>query len=212
QNIPQGTYGNIVSLSNGNKIVRWKFNYSAWHLFGNMLESFPVTQIDKSESISSSSGDTIISRIRDILQLLQTILTYAPNLVKPFIEHLEAREEIIKYYADFPSIIFAVIKHSFRLLNKMNHDEIELIACCLRCLRALLPHFGNEICSYLKQSKLLPEIVTTGGTINYTQSIDQLQYLLMERECIFGNYPVTLAFLDLVIRILGNIEQVPDTE
>ncbi|CAG8529622.1 3105_t:CDS:2, partial [Racocetra fulgida] len=212
--IPQGTYGNIVSLTNGNKIVRWKFNYSAWHLFGNMLESFPVTQIDKSESISPSSGDTILSRIRDILQLLQTILTYAPNLVKPFIEHLEAREETIKYYADFPSIIFAVIKHSFHLLNKMNHDEIELIACCLRCLRALLPHFGNEICSYLKQSKLLPEIVTTGETINYTQSIDQLQYLLMERECIFGNYPVTLAFLDLVIRILGNIEQVelvPDT-
>ncbi|KAF0429033.1 nucleoporin subcomplex protein binding to Pom34-domain-containing protein [Gigaspora margarita] len=213
--IPQGTYGNIVSLTNGNNIVRWKFNYSAWHLFANMLESFPMTQVDKPGSISSLSEDTIISRIRDILQLLHTVLTYAPNLVKPFIEHLESREEIIRYYTDFPSIIFAVIKHGFRFLNKTSHDEIELIACCLRCLKALLPHFGNEICSYLKHSRLLPEIVTTEGAISYAQSIDQLQYLLMERECISGTYPVTLAFLDLVICILSNIEQVelvPDTE
>ncbi|CAG8491373.1 9639_t:CDS:2 [Acaulospora morrowiae] len=200
--IPQGTCGNVVSLVNGEKIVRWKINYSAWQLFIGMLESFPLSEIED----ISTDDDTRISRIREILQLINTMLINAPGLVEPMVEHLDSFKEMNEPNKDLSEIIFEVIKNVLDV-SRISSGEIELVANGFKCLKALLPYFGKKIILYLKQSSLLPNESANDLMADDVQSIDQLQYLLMEKECVSGSYPVTIAFLDLVIGILSNVER-----
>ncbi|RHZ46308.1 hypothetical protein Glove_627g46 [Diversispora epigaea] len=205
--IPQGTIGNVVSIVNEKRIVRWKFKYSVWHLLIGMLESFPFTENGEiSDSTFFSFGETKISRIWDILRLLNTVLINAPELVRPLMTHLGAYQEIGKPINDLSEIIFRVIKNVLDV-SRISHDEVNLIASGLRCLKALLPHFGRQIMLNFKQSRLLPRAPETDWIVNEIQSTDQLQYLLIEKECVLGSYPVTTAFLDLVIDMLNNVER-----
>ncbi|KAL1921256.1 uncharacterized protein VTP21DRAFT_10972 [Calcarisporiella thermophila] len=180
--IPAGTIGQIVSMPDEPLIVHWDFAYSGIQLFLNMIDAFLETSPLPSDSTDDSKVS--IEMVTDIVEVLSGSLSHGSEL------NIVTDE----MHSEFILRIFPLLT---RCATTSPLPQ-KLVAGCVRCLTYSVPRSPNLIWSYLQQTSVI------GGLKRIDSRQGSIQKLITSIERDYGNYPVTIAFLDLVAALLDD--------
>jgi hypothetical protein len=199
--IPENTAGYVIEQINGNKLVQWKIKYSGWQLFMEMLQSFPLIQgRNPFDYDPTLTDDPTTLRIKEILQLLYSLLSNSPDLIEKILGHLKTCFQDNKPHNDLAFTIFAIIEY---IMNNVP-DALDFVTAGLQCVKVLLPYFNSRIVTYLLKSGFLP--TSNDWMDDNSQFICKLHHLLLQQECVGGRYPITIAVLDLAIEFFSHVD------
>ncbi|KAG0005262.1 hypothetical protein BGZ80_001288 [Entomortierella chlamydospora] len=194
--LPARIHGSLISGENAAHIVQWKRETSGWNLCLTMLDAFRQTNVDD----YSPSSCVELSHVKAILDLSQSAF-----------RHRGVTAELINFFIDGECktspipIIFAILDQCSRFQN----PPLDVIASCLTCLTWLCETYAQDVWLYLRQASFLPSVITT--TVQFT-GLDRVQTsglahtILTRFECTQGDYSVTLAFLELVQKLISNAQ------
>ncbi|GJJ70026.1 nuclear pore complex protein Nup188 [Entomortierella parvispora] len=193
--LPSGMTGHLISGENAAHIIQWNHQKSGWDLIYAALESFRLTNQDEYSPDSSVE----IKHVEAIMKFLQAFFSKraaATAIMESF--ERDGRTSIIP-------TIFAVLDQC----SKFQKTPLGVIASCVSCLSGLCDSYVQDVWLLLKQSAFLPSIITT--TVQFTgasrvQTSGLAYTILVGTECMQGNYSVTLAFLDLILRLSRNAQ------
>ncbi|KAF9115457.1 hypothetical protein BGX27_007710 [Mortierella sp. AM989] len=194
--LPARIHGNLISGENAAHIVQWKRETSGWNLCLTMLDAFRQINIDD----YSPSSSVELSHVKAILDLSQSAF-----------RHRGVTAELINFFIDGECktspipILFAILDQCSRFQT----PPLDVIASCLTCLTWLCETYAQDVWLYLRQASFLPSIITT--TVQFTglsrvQTSGLAHSILTRFECTQGDYSVTLAFLELVQKLVSNAE------
>ncbi|KAG9286746.1 hypothetical protein G9A89_012296 [Geosiphon pyriformis] len=198
--IPPGAIGDLGSKPDGSQIIRWQFEYSAWHLFAAMLESFSQSTIRTFPDDFLLSRDTKISMIFDILNFMKASLKN--NISIPV--YLEAHLKSLGSF-DCLNILYKVLLY----ISNVIPAPIDMIGACLECFSVFVRDHPHDTYYYFSSTKLISREPTFEQPLHRFHSDGHLQYLLMNFECAAGRYPVTIAFMNFIIEIISKAHQFP---
>ncbi|KAG0046714.1 hypothetical protein BGZ83_008104 [Gryganskiella cystojenkinii] len=193
--LPRGMTGHLISGENAAHIVQWRHQKSGWELCYAALEAFQ--QANQEDYSPDSSVE--IKHVEAIMKFLQAFFTKraAATAIMDGFER-EGLNSIIP-------TIFAILDQC----SKFQKSPLAVIASCVTCLTGLCESYVQDVWLLLKQSAFLPSVITT--TVQFTgasrvQTSGQAYTVLVGTECMQGNYSVTLAFLDLLLRLTKNAQ------
>ncbi|KAF8980374.1 hypothetical protein BGZ46_004301 [Entomortierella lignicola] len=194
--LPARIHGNLISGENAAHIVQWRRETSGWNLCLTMLDSFRQANVDDYSLMSSVE----LSQVKAILDLSQSAF-----------RHRGVTAELINFFIDGECktspipILFAILDQCSRFQT----PPLDVIASCLKCLTWLCETYAQDVWLYLRQASFLPSVITT--TVQFTglsrvQTSGLAQTILTRFECTQGDYSVTLAFLELVQKLISNAQ------
>ncbi|KAF8931509.1 nucleoporin subcomplex protein binding to Pom34-domain-containing protein [Dissophora ornata] len=195
--LPAGTTGSLISGPNAAHIVQWRHENSGWDLCLTMLEAFQQVNVEDFEPKSRVD----ISQIKAILDLSEAVYRY-PAVAHGLLDTLAGGEGKGSPIPTF----FAILDQC----SKFQQPPLDVIASCLKCITRLADSYTQDVWLYLRQSSFLPSVITT--TVQFTGlsrvQTSGLAYNILSRfECLRGHYAVTLAFLDLVQKLITDAQQ-----
>lgn len=173
--IPPKKYAGILSSDASSLTVRWRVDYSGWHVCLAELDAY-LSHINHSRSPPQNTPHIIA-----FLDFLHSVFSRDPSLVDPLLAHL-AQSPHLTGPADLPARLIQL----FRLTALSSAPPPLLLSSILNCLHALA----------LRDPHGLWVVVST-------LSPHTLRQLLESVECRLGHYPITLAFLSLLRQILS---------
>jgi hypothetical protein len=103
-----------------------------------------------------------------------------------------------------------------RVINTCASHPTKLVSAmtpALRCLTALLPYYRDDIWSYLVCAPILPRMdqlrtqYAFSSSLAMTDASLQIQHILATVECTNGQFPLLIAFLDLVKALVSDIQR-----
>lgn len=213
--IPEGSQGLLLSNSEVYRLVQFSLSYSGWHLLTAVLAGFMnpsgsgIDIKDEDESLKGNNIETIDS----ILDLLHNVLLNNPKLVPTLVQHIESAARIPGQSTGTP-IIISVICSILSSCSRVQPCPIPTMTLSLQCLTLLIPHYRNDIWSYLQAAPILPRpnasipISTRLATSSFiTNPAAQIQQIVSRVECITGRYTLLLAFLDMVQGLVHDVQR-----
>ncbi|KAI7893866.1 nucleoporin subcomplex protein binding to Pom34-domain-containing protein [Mucor mucedo] len=183
--ILEGTQGLLLSSSEDYSLVQFPLPYSGWHLLTAVLAGFMnpsgsgIDIKDEDESLKGNNIETIDS----ILDLLYNVLLNNPKLVPSLVQHIESAARIPGQSTGTP-IIISVICNILSSCSRVQPCPIPTMTLSLQCLTLLIPHYRNDIWSYLQAAPILPRpnvniplstrLATSSFVINPAAQIQQI--------------------------------------
>ncbi|KAK4705494.1 hypothetical protein P7C70_g693, partial [Phenoliferia sp. Uapishka_3] len=204
--IPIGTTGTLVSeRSRKPVVVSWELTWSAWKLFGDILENYAMpdsssTSVDVFGGESGNVGPTIpwgsdeerVEDITNIVDIFRTAITNKLSLAQTLVDHL-AEGQPESYH--FIRVVFVLLEKSLAAQDK---TPAKLVEALLGLVSNLLTTTSGAIWAYLRGSTVLFPI----SSITRQGSSDPSRNAILHAEKLAGSYPVTLALLALVNRLV----------
>lgn len=213
--ILEGTQGLLLSSSEDYSLVQFPVAYSGWHLLTAVLAGFmnpSGSGIDVKDEDGILKGNNI-ETIDSILDLLYNVLLNNPKLVPTLVQHIEFASRIPGQSTGTP-IIISVICNILSSCSRVQPCPIPTMTLSLQCLTLLIPHYRNDIWSYLQAAPILPRpnvniplstrLSTSPFGINPAA---QIQQIVSRVECTTGRYTLLLAFLDMVQGLVHDVQR-----
>lgn len=199
--IEEGTIGRIVSMGTP-YVIRWTTQFSAVQYCAGILEDIGwQTKFDETDYDEAIQSATLI------FDLFATAVKHDKQLASGLVQHAIDVDSRSVQRRHIPQLVDAVFRTIQRLFT-FEPTPLHAIAKGLECLASLLPGAGDIFWHTFKRSSLISE----GSALRFTprgsrKSLasgpgGQLLQLLHNVECGKGHFPVTLAFIKLVHRIL----------
>lgn len=202
--IPLGTVGRLVSSRNSKPvIIAWEIDWSAWKVFGDVLEDFagykkgPVAKVDvfstaevtTSLPIRWENDEEKMEDIANVLDLFQIVISNDPALgvrLADLVAPIDSSSSI-----HFLEILFRILERS---LSNQQSVHSRLVTALLGLISSLLPSFPGAIWTFLRSSTLLFPTVSSA----MTWRPDSTRQAVLTMEKYNGTYPITQAILSLV--------------
>jgi hypothetical protein len=177
----------------GRNVVLLKFEYSVWHLFLSLMDSFLHCSTAESEKNDCLFGT--LTTTENILKIINAILQYADSSTRnDFLEHLGKCNGNLKIYGDNP--VEALVGIVGEIMNRScysNNVDLDIITSCINIQQHLIHHSPEIIWKRLRVTRLLPQ---NAGSHAFNPGY--IQQYVIPRECERGTYSVTISFLNLV--------------
>ncbi|KAG2172240.1 hypothetical protein INT43_004781 [Umbelopsis isabellina] len=220
--IPSGQKARLLSAAGEKRIVRWNAQYSGWLLLSLVFEGFvrdrstsqtETSVFDFENQLSGQNLDVVVS----ILEFLRRTLEASPSLGPKLVAHIE--QASIQQLPNDPNSIATplnLITLLQSVINTCASHPTKLVSAmtpALRCLTALLPYFRDDIWSYLVCAPILPRMdqlrtqYAFSSSLAMTDASLQIQHILATVECTNGQFPLLIAFLDLVKALVHDIQR-----
>ncbi|CAG8459414.1 54_t:CDS:2 [Ambispora leptoticha] len=198
--IPPGTTGVISKKLDGSMIIRWNFQYSAWHLFAKMLQSFSHSNIGNFTDELLLSRDSRVSMISDILDLLKTILKNNSVIPVYLATHWNADGDL-----DCLQMLYQLLLY----VSHVTPLPIYLIGSSMECFSVFVRDRPHEAYYYFSTAKLFSQEHSLERISRGFQPYGHLQFMLMHVESAQGRYPITIALLNFTIEVISKAHQFP---
>ncbi|KAI9318077.1 nucleoporin subcomplex protein binding to Pom34-domain-containing protein [Dichotomocladium elegans] len=215
--IPSGMKGSLISAPGQKRIVQWRIDYSCWHLLvgvlagfidrSNVLPSVDVEELDK--ELSGKNIDVVNS----ILELIYKVLHTNPSLGPRLVDHIDEMCRSAPAPPGEPKLLVLLLCEILSFGSTIVEPApIRTVTYALQCITSLLPYYRNEIWSYLETAPIFPR---PNANIHYpswlskSRSTDpacQIQHIVSKVECQNGEYTLLLAFLDIVLALIEDIQ------
>ncbi|CAG8615860.1 10612_t:CDS:2 [Paraglomus brasilianum] len=206
--MPVKTLGLLVERLPGNKYrVQWEVSYSAWSLFLRILSIFSRGERNLVLIKSASEEDDNFSIIGDIISLIKELAVNiaSPPDVNAMVDmSLDIRlfiEDLSKQFQVTEKEIIILFYQVIDRLALTKPPPIDMIGDSLQILRALLPAYYEDVW-YIRQTVLLTRKVSVTPAGHTDGKLKQI----LRQECIKARYPVTLAFLDLILDLVTHTQ------
>lgn len=209
--VPEGTTGVLLSDSDDGRVVQFASPYSGWHFLTIVLAGF--MNISGSAVDIKDVEETNIETINSILDLIHNVLMNSPKLVSTFVQHIESIASVTGQAAGTP-IIISVLCNILSSCSGVNPCPISTMTLSLQCLSLLIPHYRNDIWTYLQSAPILPRPnasisspirLTTSSFVSNPSA--QIQQIVSRVECTIGRYTLLLAFLDMVQALVRDVQR-----
>ncbi|CAG8458564.1 114_t:CDS:2 [Ambispora gerdemannii] len=197
--IPPGTSGVIYKKLDGSAIIRWNFEYSAWHLFAKMLQSFSHSNIGNFTD-ELLSRDSKVSMISDILDLLKVILKNNSAIPVYLATHWNASGDL-----DCLQMLYQLLLY----VSHVTPLPIYLIGASMECFSVFVRDRPREAYYYFSTAKLFSQEHSLERISRGFQPYGHLQFMLMHVESAQGRYPITIALLNFTIEVISKAHQFP---
>jgi hypothetical protein len=174
----------------GKNVLLLQFEYSAWHLFLSLLDSFLHSSTPEAEKIGCQYGDLLTTKW--ILKLMDSVLKHADHLTRQhFIDHLGYCPGLVTYGHSAAEALTSMVGE---ILNRCSLTvDLEIITSCINIMKNLAHHYPETIWKRLRVLRLLPQ-----GSSSPVFNPGHLQQYVIPTECSKGTYNATIAFLHLV--------------
>ncbi|XP_074626303.1 nucleoporin NUP188-like isoform X2 [Acropora palmata] len=190
--MPTGTTGKVAAIdegtvpSTGPAIIQWNYRYSCWKLFALDIDSF----LESVGSGTALEGQNVICIVDLVKEILLNDWSKAVQL-KPIITRL-----------------YLIIQRC----TVSPHPPLQLIGSCLSCLATAALREPHQVWHHLQQTSFLPRCVSVKFSETDKTKIDFLSpsagnfgSILSTKERPTGNYPVTTATLNLLLKLIQGI-------
>eukprot|EP01135_Chromosphaera_perkinsii_P004905 Nk52_evm10s304 gene=Nk52_evmTU10s304 len=208
--------------------VQWKFDYSFWHLAFLITDFFIEGQGPQDPQLLNCYARTfgLNEASNFVVDALEAILKLVYELLKSDISLTEVIESYLTHYsfktvqgeeaelsfansADLPKSDMFLDK-LFRILERCSTGTgvaSKITTVCLQCINGFAFTYPRETWTLLQQSSVMPHMsATLGRCLGFNSrnaSVNgNIRNLLYDVECPNGEYPVTLAILDLLNTLL----------
>ncbi|KAJ7394471.1 hypothetical protein OS493_000282 [Desmophyllum pertusum] len=191
--MPSGTFGKVAPTVEGPAIIQWSYRYSCWKLFALEIDTFL-------ESVGSGTAlecQNVICIVELVKEILHNDWSKAVHL-KPIIARL-----------------YVIIQ---RCTPSPNPPQ-DLIATCLSCLATIALKDPQQVWHQLQQTSFLPHCVSVKMSETDKTKVEFLSTapgnfgaILSTKERPVGYYPVTMATLNLLLRLIQGISIAEDTD
>ncbi|XP_067051394.1 nucleoporin NUP188-like isoform X1 [Acropora muricata] len=184
--MPTGTTGKVAAIDEGPAIIQWNYRYSCWKLFALEIDSF----LESVGSGTALDGQNVICIVDLVKEILLNDWSKAVQL-KPIITRL-----------------YLIIQRC----TVSPHPPLQLIGSCLSCLATAALREPHQVWHHLQQTSFLPRCVSVKFSETDKTKIDFLSpspgnfgSILSTKERPTGNYPVTTATLNLLLKLIQGI-------
>ncbi|XP_068699835.1 nucleoporin NUP188-like isoform X3 [Montipora foliosa] len=191
--MPTGTTGKVAALDEGPAIIQWNYRYSCWKLFVLEIESF----LESVGSGTALDGENVICIVELVQEILHNDWSKALHL-RPVVSRLYM---IVQRCAVSP------------------HPPLHLIATCLSCLATAAIKDPQQVWHHLQQTSFLPRCVFVKLSEADKTKVEFLSTapgnfgsLLSTKERPMGCYPVTMATLNLLLKLIQGISVAEDSD
>lgn len=196
-----GTRGTVVAgdpSEPGSAVtVLWHTSYSVWHTILGALDFFIDclrTQIGLREESSS-----LTDKINDCLFLIATLFEGSRgDFTEPLVAHLAEVSDPNLWATPLLPRILLILQGAGRL----KPAPIKLLTSAMKCLHGLAHTRPVEVWQEMRRTNL----IDTREVRGWTPESGTIRHLLMSAEMTQGQYPITLAFLEMLQTILGYLQ------
>ncbi|GAA6014140.1 hypothetical protein JCM10207_006110 [Rhodosporidiobolus poonsookiae] len=216
--LPPGTKGRLVSPQ-GRKpvVVAWDCEWSAWRLFGDVLEDFAGLRAAGASAkgdvfggkgvgagalpIEWDSEDERVADVTAVLDILRVTLRNDPALGAPLIEHLTlAPTQAQSKRPDLIEVLFRILERALAAPASASGAAAStaLVSNLVGLIAALLPSFPGVVWTFLRGSTLLFPSPRVSSTLTRGARPSASSSSLLDAERLTGSYPLTLALLSLL--------------
>jgi len=184
--MPSETTGKVAPVAEGPAIIQWSYQFSCWKLFVLEIDAFL-------ESVGSGTAldcQNVICIVELVKEILHNDWSKAVHL-KPIITRL-----------------YMIIQ---RCTPSPNPPQ-DLIATCLSCLATIALKDPQQVWHHLQQTGFLPHCVSVKMSETDETKVEFLSTapgnfgsILSTKERPLGYYPVTMAMLNLLLKLIHGI-------
>jgi nuclear pore complex protein Nup188 len=196
--IPVGTRGRLLSPPGSNPvIISWDIEWSAWKLFGDILDDFAGEKEITSDVFGGEvktaglpvvwdSEEGKVEDITNVLELFRIATANKAALGRDFGSHLSPSND--------PKFVQTLFKILERSLSTQQPSTPRLVSSLLGLISCLLPTFPGAIWSFLRGSTLIfPRISASSAWRR-----DTTRHAILAAEKVNGSYPITTSMISLV--------------
>ncbi|XP_078374534.1 nucleoporin NUP188-like isoform X2 [Oculina patagonica] len=188
--MPVETLGKVAPTAEGPAIIQWSYRFSCWKLFGLEIDTFLQT-VGSGTALDCQNVICIVELVKIVLH---NDWSKAVHL-KPIIARLYM---IIQRCTPSPT------------------PPQDLIATCLSCLATIALKDPQEVWHNLQQTGFLPHCVSVKMSEADKTKVDtapgNFGAILSNKERPVGYYPVTMATLNLLLRLIHGINVAKETD
>lgn len=212
--IPEGSRGVLLSPPESPPVVQFTLPYSGWHLLTSVLAAFmnySGSNIDVKDEDDHLKGRNI-GTVDTILDLIYNVLNNNPKLVTTLVQHIEAVARIPGQSTSTP-VIIDVLCNILSSCSAVQPYPIPTMTTTLKCLTLLIPYYRNDIWLYLQTAPILPRpdasipVSTRLSSAMMSNPAAQIQQIVARIECVTGRYALLLAFLDMVLGLVRDVQR-----